>query len=138
MSAAILAAMKTQIDLSASVNGFAAVFNGVYLDRAPPELQLPVCVYTLTTVSNTPVVTASGVGREIIMRAVFSMYASADSTSVLQTAQTRLGTLFNNQSYDCSGHDRITCRMVQQGVPRYEDDAFMVEDEYEVRAWRKS
>lgn len=135
MSAAFLDSLKTAIDLTNVAGGFLKLFEDrVWLDRAPADANLPLCVYTVSTVRNA----SSKAGREIILRAVFSMYAKADTTDDLVEGQIRLKTMLDGKAFTATGHDRMVCRMLSQGVPRQEDDAWVIEDEYELRGTRTS
>lgn len=126
-----MAAIRTRISATNVLGGFAYAFDGrVYLDRAPANALLPLCVYRPTTERSDRMVQ----GYELVISLLFQMYDSADSTSDLQTAQERLKTALDGYTASLSGHDRITCRMRRQGQPVQDDDAWLVEDEYEVRA----
>jgi len=131
MSMAVLTALRTRISSSNTAGGFAYVFDGrVYATQAPSDCALPVCVYEVTTDRSD----RTSAGYELVLGILFRMYDSADTTGDLASAQTRLKALLDGWTATLAGHDRVTTRLRRQGVPQQDDDAWLIEDEYELRA----
>lgn len=115
---------------STGAGGWANVFGSrVFLDRAPADTLLPLCVYSLTVERSE----RTKAGYELIVSVVFSMYDSADSTTDLETAQSRLRTLLDGYSTTATNHDRMIVKLRRQGILVQDDGAWAVEDEYELR-----
>ena len=131
MSAALLNALYTKILTSTGAGGFANTFTSrVYLNSAPADTALPLCVYTGSQMVRER--TMGGTSRHSL-RITFSMYNTNDGSSILVTAQTRLKTLLDGVVLTTvSGYDRATVILREQGVPQFEDDSWSIEDEYEL------
>lgn len=130
MSAALLNALWTKILTSTGSGGFANTFTSrVYLNSAPADTTLPLCVYTGSQMVRER--TMNGTSRHSL-RITFSMYDTNGSSSILVTAQLRLKTLLDGVVLTVSGYDRATVILREQGVPQFEDDSWSIEDEYEL------
>ena len=130
MRAALLNALYTKILTSTGSGGFANTFSSrVYLNSAPADTALPLCVYTGSQLVR---VRTMGGTSQHSLRITFSMYNTNDSGSILVTAQLRLKTLLDGVVLTVSGYDRATCILREQGVPQFEDDSWSIEDEYEL------
>lgn len=131
MSAALLNALYTKILTSTGAGGFAAVFaSRVYLDIAPADTTLPLCVYT-----GSQMVRERNMGGTSLhsLRITFSMYTTNDSSVIVVSAQSKLKTLLDGVVLSgVSGYDRATVILREQGVPQFEDDSWSIEDEYEL------
>ena len=130
MSASLLNALYTKILTSTGAGGFANTFTSrVYLNSAPADTALPLCVYTGSQLVREK--DMNGTSRHSF-RITFSMYNTNDSGSTLVTAQLRLKTLLDGVVLTVSGYDRATVILREQGVPQFEDDSWSIEDEYEL------
>ena len=64
---------------------------------------------------------------------VFAMYDGNLGSSTIVTGQLRLRTLLDGAVLaTVSGYDRATVILREQGVPRFEDDSWSIEDQYEI------
>lgn len=130
MSAALLVALYSKIFNSTGIGTFAYVFSSrVYLDSAPANTALPLCVYTGSQLVR--VRTMNGTSQHSLS-VTFSMYDTNINSSNVVTAQLRLNTLLDGVVLTASGYDRATCILREQGVPQFEDDSWSIEDEYEL------
>lgn len=126
----LLKALETKLLTSNVANGFMKDFDArVYISRAPADAQLPLCI-VVPTVERSEQHSA---GKLVVVSVLFQMYASADSTALLQTAQGHLRTLLDNDKIQPTEYDRLSIKLRQQGAPVQDDDAWSVEDEYELR-----
>lgn len=130
MMSVLLKALEARILSSNVTNGFMKDFNGrVYISKAPADVDLPLCI-VVPTVERAE---QHANGKMLVVSVLFQMYASADSTAGLETAQSHLRTLLDNIIIKPTDYDRLSCRLRQQGAPVQDDDAWSVEDEYELR-----
>jgi len=130
MSAALLNALYTKILTSTGSGGFANTFSSrVYLNSAPADTALPLCVYTGSQLVR---VRTMGGTSQHSLSVTFSMYGTNEGSSTLVTAQLRLKTLLDGVVLTVSGYDRATCILREQGVPQFADDSWSIEDEYEL------
>ena len=127
MSAGMITALRTAIAASGSF--YTAMGSRVYLDKAPSDSALPLCVYSYTVERMDKMAS----GRDHIASVVFQMFCSADSTATVASAQAALRTYLDGRVLTGTGYDRIVCQMRKQGAPVLDDDAWMIEDEYELR-----
>lgn len=126
----LLKALETKLLTSNVTNGFMKDFGArVYISRAPADAELPLCI-VVPTVERAEQHSA---GKLVVVSVLFQMYASADSTTLLQTAQGHLRTLLDGGKILPTEYDRLSIKLRQQGAPVQDDDAWSVEDEYEMR-----
>lgn len=126
----MVAALRAVIRDEREVEGLTATFGGrVYLDEAPADSPLPLCVYELQTERLDRMMR----GNDHVVRAVFRMACSADSSLTLYDAQQQLRTLLDGTTLKAEGYDRVFVKLRRLGVPIRDDDAWTVEDEYEMR-----
>lgn len=130
MMSVLLKALEARILTSNVANGFMKDFNGqVYISRAPADAALPLCI-VVPTVERSEL---HANGRLVVVSVLFQMYASADSTTLLESAQSHLKTLMDGVTIKPTDWDRLNIRLRQQGAPVQDDDAWSVDDEYELR-----
>jgi len=127
---AVLAALWTKINTTSGAGFLFKLGGRAYLDLAPADTELPLCVYTVGTQRFERGYSGSTMH---VMRAVFTIYDSADTTSGLNAAQDDLRTLLDNAVFSASGYDRISCVLKQRGSPSQDDDAWSVQEIYELR-----
>lgn len=126
----MLAALRETLRDDNGVGGFISLLgNRVFLDEAPADARLPLCVYEVSTERFDSMMR----GTDHVARAVFRCACSADSTLPLYEAQDRLRLLLDGKSLSAVGYDRILVTLRRQGTPVRDDDAWTVEDEYELR-----
>jgi hypothetical protein len=131
MSAAILNALWTKLQTGTGASGFMTTFGSrVYLDRAPADAILPLCVYSVTQDRLERYMSGR---RDHAVQVVFRMFDNADSTTSIVSGQTRLKTLIDGSVLTATGYDRVVCLLRSQGSPVMDDDAWSIEDIYELR-----
>lgn len=129
MSSAILDALWTKL-ATTSGSGFVADLGGrVWLDLAPDDEALPLCVYSGTTTRFERGVS----GIDHTMRVVFSLYDSADTNADIVAAQNKLRSLLDGAALTATGYDRVLCQLRSRGVPTLQDDSWTLSEEYELR-----
>lgn len=129
MSAPILEALWTKL-ATTSGSGFVADLGGrVYLDIAPEDSALPLCTY----VAETSVFSKGTQGTDHMMRVVFSIFDSADTTADIVAAAGKLRSLLDGATLSATGYDRVVCILRSRGVPTLADDAWSLAEEYELR-----
>jgi hypothetical protein len=130
MSRQMLASLRAHLRDDNSTGGFITLFgNRVYLDEAPADTPLPLCVYELQTERFESMMR----GTDHVARAVFRMACSADTNLPLYEAQERLKSLLDGTVLQASGYDRVLVTLRRFGSPVRDDDAWTLEDEYELR-----
>lgn len=129
MSSAVLNALWTKL-ATTSGSGFVFDLGGrVYLDIAPEDSELPLCVYS----AETTLFSKGGGGTDHMMRVVFSLFDSADTNADIVAAAGKLGSLLDGTVLSASGYDRVLCQRRSRGTPTLTDDAWQLSEEYELR-----
>lgn len=130
MTARLLNAVYSRILTSTGTGKFAHTFSSrVYLNSAPADTILPLCVYTGSQLVLEK--DMNGTARHSL-RITFSMYDANNNSNNVVLAQSRLKTLLDGVVLAVDGYDRATCILREQGVPQFEDDSWSIEDEYEL------
>ena len=129
MSSPILDALWTKINTT-SGSGFLNDLGGrVWLDLAPDDAALPLCVYS----GQTTRFERAGAGWDHTLRVVFSFYVFADTNADIVATQNKLRSLLDGAVLVATGYDRIICLLRSRGVPTLQDEAWTLTEEYELR-----
>lgn len=137
MSQAILTALRTKLATSTGSGGFFNVLTSrVYLESAPGDTALPLCVYSA---SNTRFERGMDNSRTEAVSVVFTAYDShANGTTTLLTAMEALRTLLDGVDITPANFDRARCILRVRGVPVFEDQIWSISETYEIIGQRKA
>jgi hypothetical protein len=131
----LLAILRSLIATSGTGTGFAATFGGrVYLDAAPGDSTLPVCVYTAT--QNRFERTFDGTLESVLV--TFEMADTTTAPNTLTTASARLQLLMDETVSSGIGYARVVFLLRQRGAPVFADDIWTVTDVYEMIGLQKT
>lgn len=135
MSQALLIALRTRLATSTGTGGFFNLLNSrVYLDAAPGDTELPLCVYSAT---NTRYERAFSGSKQETLSVVFTLYASQSTPGTIQTAADALRTLIDGYDLAPSGYDRARCILRVRGEPAFEDEIWSISETYEITGLAK-
>lgn len=131
----LLTILRALIATSETGSGFAATFGGrVYLDAAPADSTLPVCVYTAS--QNRYERTFDGTLHSVLV--TFEMVDTTANPDTLTTASARLGSLMDGTVSTGTGYARVVFLLRQRGAPVFADDIWSVTDVYEMIGLQKT
>lgn len=130
MANAMLVALRTRIATSTGTGGFSNLFgNRVWLDAAPGDTALPLCVYEVAHQDFVKCMDGTETHR---LRVTFAFYEGGSDLVTGPTASDRLRTLLDGISLTATGYDRVLCILRQRGTPAFADDLWTTSDVYEL------
>lgn len=130
MSQAILVALRTKLITGGGAGGFMTLLSSrVYLDAAPGDTALPLCVYSA---SNTRYERGFTNARQESLSVVFTLYDSQASPATIQSAAEALRTLIDGADLTPTGYDRARCILRVRGEPAFEDEIWSISETYEI------
>jgi hypothetical protein len=133
----VLVNLATAITSSVTTSFFQTLGGRVYLDEAPANVPLPLCVYGVLDQTSQPTYDA-GTRRERLT-IEFTQYFphSTGVAAAIQNAE-RLDAVLDNLELKPTGYDRIVIRSQSRGVPGIEDDAVSVTSLFRLEGTRIS
>jgi len=130
MANAMLVALRARIATSTGAGGFSNLFgNRVWLDAAPADTALPLCVYEVVPSEFVRCMDGTETQR---LRVVFNFYEGGSDLVTAPTASDRLRTLIDGVALTATGYDRVLCILRQRGTPAFADDIWTTSDVYEL------
>lgn len=122
----VLESIATAITSSATTSWFQSVGGRVYLNEAPADTRLPLCVYGVSQHSIAPVFDTSLGGVERFQIEFTQYFPHETGAGVAVLAAEALHTVLDDLELKPTGYDRIVIRAESRGVPEMEDDAISV------------
>lgn len=130
MANAMLVALRARIATSTGAGGFSNLFgNRVWLDAAPANTALPLCVYEAAHADFVKCMDGTETHR---IRVTFNFYEGGSDLVTATTASDRLRTLLDGVALSATGYDRVLCILRQRGTPAFADDIWTTSDVYEM------
>ena len=128
---AVLAALWTKLQTATGAGQFMTLLGSrVYLDAAPGDTALPLCVYTAETTAFDPCMDGS-VAHTI--RVTFTIYDDRDGTATAQSAAGALRLLLDSAELSATRYDRVLCIHRGRGAPVFDGDVWSIVEMYELR-----
>ena len=133
----VLANLATAITSSVTTSFFQTLGGRVYLDEAPANVQLPLCVYGVVEQTVEPTYDAESKRERFTIEFTQYFPHSSGVAAAVQNAE-RLDAVLDNLELKPSGYDRIVIRAQSRGVPGIEDDAVSVSSRFRLEGTRIS
>jgi hypothetical protein len=95
----------------------------VYLNAAPENASLPLCVYRVADHVIEPTFATNKVSRERIVLEFDQYHPTAGGVTAGLSASESLAVLLDNRELSPTGYDRVVLRSETRGVPEVEQDA---------------
>jgi hypothetical protein len=116
----ILDALAISIVQTASTSWYRSLGNRVFLNEAPPDAQLPLCVYR---VASHQIDRTFDAARETIQLEFTEFFPHTSGASNAMASSAKLFGLVDGLQLQPVGYDRTVFRVDSLGVPEMEDDA---------------
>jgi|LakMenEpi03Aug12_release.lakeMendotaPanAssembly.Ray.scaffolds.fasta_scaffold585912_2 hypothetical protein len=110
----------------------------VYLNVAPENATLPLCVYRVVDHIIEPVFATNKVSRERITIEFDQFHQTSGGVTAGLSASESLAVLLDNRELNPTGYDRIVLRSESRGVPEVEDDAIRTTSRFRAIGTRTS
>jgi hypothetical protein len=118
-----LQALNTRIVSTAATSWYQTLGTRVYLNAAPEDTQLPLCVYRVESHSIEQTFGTSNVARERFVVAFEQYHSTTAGVTAALSASESLATLLDNASLSPINYDRVVLRSETRGVPEVEEHA---------------
>jgi len=130
---AILDTLAAAITSTASTSWFQGFGGRVYVNEAPANVALPLCVYG---VGGHTITQTFGSDRESLTIEFTQYHPHASGVAVAVAAAESLHTLLDDRTLTATGYDRVVIRAESRGVPAVEDDAIRTDSRFRVQAFK--
>jgi hypothetical protein len=127
----ILDTLAAAITSSAATSWFQGFGGRVYVNEAPANVTLPLCVYGIAEHSITQ---TFGSDRESIVIEFTQYHPHSSGVAVAVGAADKLHTLLDDNPLTATGYDRVVIRAESRGVPAMEDDAIRTDSRFRIQA----
>jgi hypothetical protein len=127
----ILDTLAAAITSSASTSWFQGFGGRVYVNEAPANVTLPLCVYG---VAEHAITQTFGSDREALTIEFTQYHPHSSGVAVAVAAADALHTLLDDKTLTATGYDRVVIRAESRGVPAVEDDAIRTDSRFRVQA----
>jgi hypothetical protein len=118
---AMLESLAVAITSSAATSWWQSIGGRVYLNEAPGDTPLPLCVYQVASHSITPAFTS---GRREVFEIEFThFHAHSSGAAVALESAEKLDALLDDRSLTATGYDRVVLRSLSRGIAEMDDDA---------------
>jgi hypothetical protein len=131
----VLKAIATKLYSTATTSFFQQLGGRVYVNEAPANVALPLCVYGIAQHDITQ--TYDG-DRERMMIEFTQYFPHQSGLSLAEANGERLHELLDNSELKPTGYDRVTIRAESRGVPAMEDDAIYITSRFRLMGTRTS
>lgn len=132
---AVLDSIAAGITSSASTSWFQGLGGRVYLNEAPPNVSLPLCVYS---VADHAITQTFGSDREAFSIEFTQYHPHTSGVAVALLSAEKLHTLLDDKALTATGYDRVVIRAESRGVPAMEDDAISTTSRFRLIAMKGS
>lgn len=127
---AILTALRTRLVASSGPTQFYGYLGTrVYLDSAPGDTVLPLCVYTAETTRFEKGMDAS---ETHTVSVTFTVYETQEACTYGMQALAYLRTWLDGFTMTPTGFDRATCILRSRGAPSFDGENWSITDRYEI------
>lgn len=127
----ILDTLAAAITSSASTSWFQGFGGRVYVNEAPANVALPLCVYG---VIDHAIEQTFGSDRETFTIEFTQYHPHSSGVAVALASAEKLHTLLDDSALTAIGYDRVVIRAESRGVPAVEDDAIRTDSRFRVQA----
>jgi hypothetical protein len=118
----MLRALNTLLADTALTSWYTSVGGRVYLDEAPDNATLPLCVYGVQRHDIQPVMDGKR-GWERFELQFVHFHPRTTGAAAAMLASESLQTLLDNATLNPTGYDRVVLRATSRGVPSIDDEA---------------
>lgn len=118
-----LQSLNTKIVSTAATSWYQSLGTRVYLEAAPEDASLPLCVYRVESHEIEPTFATNNVSRERFTIAFEQYHATNAGITAALAASDSLATLLDNVTLSPTGYDRVVLRSESRGVPEVEEHA---------------
>lgn len=132
---AILQTIAAGITSSASTSWFQGLGGRVYVNEAPANVALPLCVYGVV---NASIQQTFGSDRESYVLEFTQYHPHTSGVNVALGSAEKLHALLDNSSWKPTGYDRVILRAESRGVPSMQDDAIETTSRFRLTAVKGS
>lgn len=132
---ALLTSIAAGITNSATTSWFQGLGGRVYVNEAPADTQLPLCVYGI---ANADIEQTFGTDREAYVLEFTQYHPHTSGVNVALGSAEKLHTLLDGIALTASGYDRVVIRAESRGVPAMEDDAISTTSRFRLTAIKGS
>lgn len=116
----VLIALSSAIAQTAATSWFQTLGGRVYLNEAPGDSPLPLCVYSVASHSISPSFAAGRKETFEIAFTHFHPHSSGEAVALL--AAEALDALLDDKTLSPTGYDRVVIRSLTRGISEMEDD----------------
>lgn len=128
---ALLQSIAAGITSSASTSWFQGLGGRVFVNEAPANVALPLCVYGVV---NADIAQTFGTDRESYQIEFTQFHPHASGVNVALGSAEKLHTLLDGIALTATGYDRIVIRAESRGVPAMQDDAIETTSRFRLTA----
>lgn len=128
---AVLDSIAAGITSSASTSWFQGLGGRVYLNEAPPNVSLPLCVYS---VADHAITQTFGSDREAIAIEFEQFHPHTSGEAVALASAEKLHTLLDDNPLTATGYSRVVIRAESRGVTSMDDDAIRTLSRFRITA----
>lgn len=132
---ALLQSIAAGITSSASTSFFQGLGGRVYVNEAPSNVALPLCVYGIVTAN---ISQTFGTDREAYVLEFTQYHPHTSGVNVALGSAEKLHTLLDGIALTATGYDRIVIRAESRGVPAMQDDAIETTSRFRMTAIKGS
>lgn len=128
---AVLDSIAAGITSSVATSWFQGLGARVYLNEAPPNVALPLCVYS---VADHAITQTFGSDREAISMEFVQFHPHTSGAAVALDSAEKLHTLLDNNPLTATGYSRVVIRAESRGVTTMDDDAIQTVSRFRITA----
>jgi hypothetical protein len=128
---ALLQTIAANIASTAATSWFQGLGGRVYVNEAPADVALPLCVYA---VIGSDISQTFGTDRESHLVEFTQYHPHASGVNVALESAEKLHTLLDNLAMTATGYDRVIIRAESRGVPAMQDDAIETSSRFRLTA----
>lgn len=121
----MLRALSTYISDAAVTSWYSSLNGRVYLNEAPPEAALPLCVYGVTSHDITPVMQGKQAWERFTLEFTHYYPVTSGPAAGMLAAES-LNTLLDNATLSPTGYDRVVLRATSRGMAVTDEDSVRI------------
>jgi len=127
----VLNALWSKLQTATGVGQFMTILGSrVYLDSAPGDAALPLCVYGAETTTFDQCMDGTITH---VLRVTFTIYDDRDTTLTAQSAAAALRGLLEGAELTATRYDRVVCIHRGRGAPVFDGDIWSIVETYDLR-----
>ena len=132
---AILETIAAGISETAATSWFQGLGGRVYVNEAPADTSLPLCVYG---VLDHRIEQTYGTDREAFVFEFTQYHPHSSGVAAAVASSEKLHAMLDDKTLTATGYDRIVIRAESRGVPAMEDDAISTTSRFRLTAIKGS